>query len=46
MPPMIGAGIIASQARLSCALESMMVGIPLGLETALAWNWVFHSLIV
>lgn len=43
MPPMIGAGIVAAQARLAPALVSTMigVGIPLGLFTASAWHWAF-----
>lgn len=43
MPPMIGAGIVAAQARLAPALVSTMigVGIPLGLCTASAWHWAF-----
>ena len=37
MPPMIGAGIVAAQARLDSPLVSVLigVGIPLGLATAL-----------
>ena len=43
MPPMIGAGIVATQANLAPRLVSMMVGvgIPLGLFTATAWHCLF-----
>jgi malate permease and related proteins len=43
MPPMIGAGIVASQADLDTPLVSTMIGIgiPLGLSTSLAWHWLF-----
>ncbi len=43
MPPMIGAGIVAAQARLDAPLASAMIGlgIPLGLSTAPAWLWMF-----
>jgi len=43
MPPMIGAGIVAAQARLNAPLVSTLigVGIPLGLGTATAWHWLF-----
>ncbi len=43
MPPMIGAGIVAAQARLDAPLVSTMigVGIPLGLCTASAWHGLF-----
>jgi predicted permease len=46
MPPMIGAGIVASQANLAPRLVSMMigVGIPLGILTAAAWHWLFRLL--
>ncbi|MCW5665726.1 MAG: AEC family transporter [Piscinibacter sp.] len=42
MPPMIGAAIVAAQARLAPPLVSLMVGlgIPLGLSTAPAWHWL------
>jgi predicted permease len=42
MPPMIGAGIIATQARLAPNLVSMMigVGIPLAFVTVPVWNWL------
>jgi malate permease and related proteins len=41
MPPMIGAGIVAAQARLDAPLVSTLigVGIPLGLATAPLWFW-------
>jgi len=43
MPPMIGAGIVASQARLDAPLVSVLIGlgIPLGLATATGWHWMF-----
>lgn len=43
MPPMIGAGIVAAQARLDAPLVSMMIGlgIPLGLVTAAGWHGLF-----
>ena len=43
MPPMIGAGIVAAQAKLDAPLVSMMIGIgiPLGLLTAALWHQVF-----
>jgi len=43
MPPMIGSGIVATQADLDAPLVSTMigVGIPLGLSTALFWHWLF-----
>ena len=46
MPPMIGAGIVAAQARLNAPLVSTLigVGIPLGLSTAPAWLWLFGRL--
>jgi predicted permease len=46
MLPMIGAGIVASQANLAPRLVSMMigVGIPLGVLTAAAWHWLFRLL--
>lgn len=42
MPPMIGAAIVAAQARLAPQFVSLMVGlgIPLGLSTAPAWHWL------
>lgn len=41
MPPMIGAGIVATQANLSPALVSTLIGIgiPVGLLTAPLWSW-------
>jgi predicted permease len=41
MPPMIGAGIVAAQARLDARLVSMMIGlgVPLGVVTACGWHW-------
>jgi predicted permease len=41
MPPMIGAGIVAVQARLDARLVSMMIGlgVPLGVVTACGWHW-------
>lgn len=41
MPPMIGAGIVAAQARLDVPLVTTMIGIgiPLGLATAPLWFW-------
>lgn len=46
MPPMIGAGIVAAQARLDAPLASTMIGlgIPLGLSTAPAWLWLFGAI--
>lgn len=46
MPPMLGAGIVAVQARLNAPLVSTMIGIgtPLGLSTAPAWHWLFGVL--
>jgi predicted permease len=46
MPPMIGAGIVASRANLAPRLVSMMigVGIPLGILTAATWHWLFRLL--
>ena len=46
MPPMIGAGIVAVQAKLDAPLVSSMigVGIPLGLVTASAWFWWLQAL--
>ena len=47
MPPMIGAGIVAAQARLNAPLVSLMIGlgIPLGLVTATGWHWMHGKLI-
>jgi predicted permease len=47
MPPMIGAAIVAAQARLAPQLVSLMVGlgIPLGLSTAPAWHWLGGQLV-
>ena len=47
MPPMIGAGIVAAQARLNAPLVSLMIGlgIPLGLVTATGWHWMLGTLI-
>ena len=46
MPPMIGAGIVAAQARLDSELVSLMIGIgiPLAFVTVPAWNWLFKAL--
>jgi predicted permease len=46
MPPMIGAGIVAAQAKLDAPLVSTMIGIgiPLGLATAVGWHWLFIHL--
>ena len=46
MPPMIGAVVVASQARLAPGLVSLTVGvgIPMGLVTAPAWFWIFGVL--
>jgi predicted permease len=46
MPPMIGAGIVAAQAKLDAPLVSTMIGfgIPLGIATAIGWHWVFDAL--
>lgn len=43
MPPMIGAGVVAAQARLDAPLVSLMIGlgIPLGLLTAPMWHLAF-----
>lgn len=47
MPPMIGAGIVAAQAKLDAPLVSSMigVGIPIGLCTAFGWHWLFVHLL-
>lgn len=47
MPPMIGAGIVAAQARLDAPLVSTMIGIgiPLGLSTASLWHWLFGMMV-
>ena len=47
MPPMIGAGIVAAQAKLDAPLVSTMIGIgiPIGLSTALGWHWLFIRLV-
>ena len=47
MPPMIGAGIVAAQAKLDAPLVSTMIGIgtPLGLSTAPAWHWLLGVLV-
>jgi predicted permease len=46
MPPMIGAGIVAAQAKLDAPLVTTMIGfgIPLGIATAIGWHWVFDAL--
>lgn len=46
MPPMIGAGVVAAQARLDAPLVTAMIGIgiPLGLSTVPAWHWLFGLL--
>jgi predicted permease len=43
MPPMIGAGVVASQANLAPRLVSLLIGlgIPIGLSTAPLWHWLF-----
>lgn len=43
MPPMIGAAIVAQQAKLDARLATLTIGIgiPLGLATALAWHCLF-----
>ena len=48
MPPMIGAGIVAAQARLDGQLVSLMIGIgiPLAFATVPAWNWLFKLIAV
>lgn len=42
MPPMIGAGIVASESNLDAQLVSMMIGIgiPLAFFTVPLWNWL------
>ncbi len=47
MPPMIGAGIIATQSRLAPGLVSLMIGIgiPLAFLTVPAWNWLFGVMV-
>ena len=47
MPPMIGAGVVAAQAKLDAPLVSTMIGIgiPIGLSTAPAWHWLFLYLL-
>jgi predicted permease len=44
MPPMIGAGIVAAQAKLDPGLVSLMVGIgiPLAFSTVPAWSWLYQ----
>jgi predicted permease len=44
MPPMIGAGIVATQAKLDPTLVSLMIGIgiPLAFFTVPAWHWLFE----
>ncbi len=44
MPPMIGAGIVAAEAKLDAPLVSTMIGIgiPIGLSTAPLWHWLFQ----
>jgi malate permease and related proteins len=46
MPPMIGAGIVAAQARLDPRLVSALIGIgiPLGVSTAAMWFWLFGAI--
>lgn len=46
MPPMIGAGIVATQADLNPHLVSTLigVGIPIGLLVAPLWSWGLGSL--
>lgn len=43
MPPMIGAGIVAAEAKLDSPLVSTMIGpgIPVGLATATLWHALF-----
>ena len=43
MPPMIGAGIVAAEAKLDAPLVSTMtgLGIPIGLATATLWHALF-----
>ena len=43
MPPMIGAGIVAAEARLDAPLVSTMIGIgiPIGIVTATLWHGAF-----
>lgn len=45
MPPMIGAGIVAAEAKLDAPLVSTMigVGIPIGILTAPLWHWLFAA---
>jgi malate permease and related proteins len=46
MPPMIGAGIVAAQAKLDTRLVSALIGIgiPLGVSTAVMWFWLFGAI--
>lgn len=46
MPPMIGAGIVATQANLNPHLVATLigVGIPIGLLVALLWSWALGLL--
>jgi malate permease and related proteins len=46
MPPMIGAGIVAAQAKLDAPLVSVMigVGIPLGMLSAVLWLGLFERI--
>jgi predicted permease len=47
MPPMIGAGIVATQARLDAPLVTTLIGIgiPVGLATAPLWFWLAARLV-
>lgn len=46
MPPMIGAGIVAAQAKLDARLVSALIGIgiPLGVSTAAMWFWLLGAI--
>jgi len=46
MPPMIGAGIVASQAKLDPGLVCLMIGlgVPIAFLTAPAWNWLYSTM--
>ena len=43
MPPMIGAGVVASQAKLDPGLVSLIIGIgiPIAFSTTPAWTWLY-----
>jgi malate permease and related proteins len=46
MPPMIGAGVVAIQAKLDPDLVTLMIGlgIPIGFSTVPAWHWLYRAI--